>query len=86
MSDIISTSKDESNLPELTVGIEESDVIGDDDVAIQSALLLAKERGIPQVRIREGTYTCRKNHTIRLPEDRHFKTAPEKSAEEIGGE
>jgi hypothetical protein len=33
-----------------------------------------------------GTYECQQNHLIRIPEDRHFKHAQEKSVAETGGE
>lgn len=45
--------------PEITVGPANADLLGDDDTALQSALLLAKARGVPRVRIRKGVYVCR---------------------------
>lgn len=32
-----------------------------------------------------GTWDCKQNHLIRVPEDKHFKHTQEKSAEETGG-
>ena len=51
--------------PELTVGAANADVIGADDVAIQSALHLAKSRGASTVRILKGTYLLK--NSIFLP-------------------
>lgn len=41
---------------EVTVGAKDAEVIGQDDVAIQSALRLAAARGVRRVRVRKGTY------------------------------
>jgi hypothetical protein len=44
---------------EITVGAKEADILGRDEKAIQSAILLAKNRNISRVRVLKGIYMCK---------------------------
>jgi hypothetical protein len=44
---------------EITVGIKSADIIGRDERAIQSAIMLARSKNISRVRVLKGIYVCK---------------------------
>ena len=51
--------KQKSFQGEITIGAKSADIIGRDETAVQSAILLAGSRGISKVRILKGVYKCK---------------------------